>query len=107
MYRALGRTVVAHFEISGESSEAVVCDDVAIPIVERADSNHPDPYDPYLPEYPHCPDCEGELAWTDVLRLGEVANEMRDPLARGVRRCACGSTFIDTRFRVALTVPTS
>ena len=106
MYRNLGRTVVAHFETSGgESREALACDDVVIPIVERADSDHPDPYDRYLPEYPRCPDCEGELAWADVLRLGEVADEMRGPLARGVRRCACGSTFIDTRFRVALAVP--
>ena len=105
MYRTLGRTVVAHFEISGEPREAVACDDVAIPIVERADSDRPDPYDPYLLEYPRCPDCEGELAWADVLRLSEVADEMRGPLALGVRRSACGSTFIDTRFRVALAVP--
>ena len=44
MYRALDRTVVAHFKISGESRKAVACDDVATPIVERADSDHPDPY---------------------------------------------------------------
>ena len=101
MYRALERTVAAHFEISGESREAVASDDVAIPIVERADSDHADPG--YLPEYPRCPDCEGQLAWADVARLGEVASA-----APGARRCegaSCSSAFIDTRFRVALAVP--
>ena len=54
IYRALGRTVVAHFEIRGDSREAVASDDVALPIVERADWDHADPG--YLPEYPRCPD---------------------------------------------------
>ena len=88
MYRTLDRTVVAHFEISGEFREAVACDDVAVPIVDRVDSGHPVPYAPYLPEYPRCPDCECELAWADVLRPGEVADGMRGPLARG-REATC------------------
>ena len=100
IFRALDRTVVAHFEISGESREAVASDDVALPIVERADSDRADPG--YLPEYPRCPDCGSRLAWTDVARLGEVASA-----APGARRCegtSCSSAFIDTRFRVALAV---
>ena len=101
MYRALGPTVVAHFEISGKSREAVASDDVALPVVERTDSDHADPG--YLPEYPRCPDCGSQLAWADVARLGEVASA-----APGARRCegtSCSSAFIDTRFRVALAVP--
>ena len=113
---------VAHFEIGGDCREAVASDDVALPIVETIEPAGATPR--YLPSYPHCPECGGRIA------RNEAGREPGSRKCDGVEDCpgcdgsgehqaqpcevcsgsgswreGCGSTFVDTRYGVAMAVP--